>query len=82
MPFIKYIFVVFLYGCTTIPVAAKLYCPPPLDLPKILMSELEPLEPKAYEKLTRRDRMLQGRVQTLCEIIETTQWTGKNSSTR
>ena len=60
-------------GCATVvPVQTELFCPLPLDLPKLAAVELEALTPEAYRKLVLRDKMLKARVATLCGIIEST----------
>ena len=58
---------------TTIPVTAKLYCPPDLVIEKIQAEELATLSDDVYERLVQRDRSQRDRIITLCNIIETTQ---------
>ena len=63
----------FVTSCaTTIPVTAKLYCPPDLVIEKIMAAELAPLSDDVYERLVRRDRAQRDRIITLCNIIQTT----------
>lgn len=59
-------------GCCSLPGQPRLPLPPPLDLPRISEAELLPLTDATYEKLLKRDRLQDGRIRTLEEIIKTT----------
>jgi hypothetical protein len=59
-------------SCSTIATVPELPIPPDLVLPKIDSGSLECLSDDAYSNLVRRDRLLQQRIQTLINIIRST----------
>ena len=72
MKSILLIVIIFLSGCASIAETPKLPLPQELNLPTMVATELECLSDDTYEKLVRRDVMLQGRIKTLRNIIKTT----------
>ena len=65
-------------SCATTPVVipVRLECPPPITLPEMNQRQVSELQyniaADTYYNLVKREKLLKARIDTLCDIIEST----------
>ena len=63
----------FSISCSVIPQSAKLKLPPPITYPVIMAGEVSCLTDNAFNKIKKRDKLKSARIETLRNIILSTQ---------